>query len=202
MATEILEQATLPRPRYRYTAGQYIEFEQASDVKHSYYAGEIVAMVGASRAHCLIVTNLVSLLHTLLMDRDFLVFPSDMRVKVNASGLYTYPDVSVVAGEGEYEMRGPQSLLNPLVLIEVLSPSTEEYDQNGKFEHYRLLPSLQHYVLVSQDERRIEVRSRQNDGTWKTSVATDSDRAVSLVAIGCELTLADVYRKVPLESRE
>ena len=119
-----------------------------------------------------------------------------MRVKVNPTGLYTYPDVAVVGGEPRFEDSHVDTLLNPTVLIEVLSDSTEAYDRGGKFAHYRALESLSDYLLVAQNEPRIEDFRRQTDGQWLYSVADGLDAEVEIANIGCVLHLAEVYERV------
>jgi Uma2 family endonuclease len=126
------------------------------------------------------------------------VYPSDMRVRVSATGLYTYPDVVVVCGEPRLEDDEQDTLLNPSLIIEVLSPSTESYDRGKKFEHYRTLESLVEYLLVAQDEPRVEQFVRQPGGTWLFTATSGRDAVVHLPSLGCSLALAEIYDKVPL----
>jgi Uma2 family endonuclease len=186
--------ATAPRPYY--TVEEYLAFERGSDMKHEYYAGEIFAMVGASRRHVLIVTNTVGELHAALKGRDCTVYATDMRLRVSPTGLYTYPDVTVVCGRAEFGEEPPDTLLNPKIIIEVLSKSTESYDRTTKFEHYKTLDSVTDYLLISQDAHHVEHHARQTDGTWRSSVAEGLNGVVRLESIGCELRLSELYDKV------
>jgi Uma2 family endonuclease len=174
----------------------YLAQERASEQRHEYLAGEIFLMSGGSEQHSLIAANTTASLHTQLRQRPCRVYTSDMRVKVSATGLYTYPDVSVVCGEAQFEDDQRDTLLNPTVVVEVLSPSTEAHDRGKKSQHYRALESLREYLLIAQDTQRIEQYVRQPDDRWVLSDVYRSEGSVNLVAIGCTLTLADVYEKV------
>ncbi len=182
----------------KWTVEEYLAFERASEEKHEYYAGEIFAMSGASRRHNLIVMNTGTTLNSQLAQRSFEVYPSDMRVKVNAIK-YTYPDVSVVCDEPRFADGEFDTLLNPIVIIEVLSDSTENYDRGKKFEHYRTLESLQEYVLIAQDEIHAEHYVRAA-GKWILTEAKTIDAIVELSSVDCTLALADIYRKVTFEA--
>ncbi len=175
---------------------QYLVIERAAVRKSEYYAGEMFAMAGASRAHNLIVGNLIASLHSLCREGPCEVYPSDMRVKVDATGLYTYPDVVVVCEQPVFEDAHVDTLLNPTLLIEVLSESTEKYDQGKKSRHYRRLESLQEYLLISQYEPRVEHYARQNDGHWILTDAIGPESVVPLAAIDAELLLSEVYARV------
>ena len=181
--------------RKKWTVEEYLAFERQSEEKHEYYAGEIFAMSGASREHNIIVINTGTILNSQLAQRPCEVYPSDMRVKVNPIK-YTYPDVSVVCAEprfadGEFDM-----LLNPTVIVEVLSDSTEDYDRGKKFKHYMGIDSLQEYILIAQDEVRIDHYIRQSQGDWIISISKTLGASIELPSINCTLALADVYRKV------
>lgn len=185
----------------KWTVEEYLAFERASDEKHEYYAGEIFATSGASRRHNIIVINAGTTLNAQLAERPCEVYPSDMRVKVSAIK-YTYPDVCVVCGEPQFADSEFDTLLNPTVLIEVLSDSTEDYDRGKKFKHYMGISSLQEYVLIAQDEVRVDHFIRQADGDWLLSYATAFDTRMALPSIACTLRLADVYRKVTFETSD
>lgn len=178
------------------TPEQYLEVERRAETKHEYVAGQVVAMSGASRRHNLIVANLVGEILPQLKGRPCEVYPSDMRLHIPATGLYTYPDVTVVCGTPELEDEHFDMLLNPTVLIEVLSPSTEQWDRGRKAEHYRGIPSLQEYVLVSQDAPRIEQYRRQGEREWMLIDAIGTEERIELTSIGCGLALRDVYDRV------
>ena len=186
-------------PQHQWTAAEYLTFERESTVKHEFIDGQVVAMSGASRNHNLIAGNVTGLMFNQLAERPCEHYPSDMRVHVPATGLYTYPDVSVMCGEAELQDDEFDTLLNPTVIIEVLSRSTERYDRGTKFRDYRSIPSLQQYVLISQDRPHIEYYTRQDDGGWLLHDASGLDAVVELSSIGCKLRLKDVYRKVSFE---
>jgi len=178
------------------TPEEYLAFERKSEVRHEYFAGEVLAMVGASRRHNIIAANIIRVLGNQLLERPCNVYPSDMRVKVSATGKYTYPDVSVTCEEELFDDDEKDTLLNPVVFIEVLSDSTEAYDRGRKFEHYRQIESLTQYLLVSQEPHRVEQFVRQNERDWMFSAYNDAADVVNLGVIGCGLALKDVYAKV------
>ena len=184
-------------PQTKMTPAEYLAFERVqTDAKHEYLHGEITAMSGASLVHNIIVTNLVINIGTQMRGRPCNVFSSDMRVKIPATGLYTYPDIAALCGVPQLEDAAADTLLNPSVIIEVLSPSTEAYDRGTKFAHYQTIGSLQEYVLVAQDKPRIEIFRRQENGDWLYSVAQTPEATVRLDVINCELALAEVYEGV------
>ncbi|MBI5016123.1 MAG: Uma2 family endonuclease [Deltaproteobacteria bacterium] len=186
----------LVEPTARMTPKEYLEAERKADLKSEYLAGEVFAMAGAGESHNLIVANLIVGLGTQLRKRPCRVYPSDMRVLVRETGLYTYPDVAVVCGEPRFLDDRRDTLLNPTLLVEVLSESTEAYDRGKKFEHYREIESLQEYLLVSPTEPSLERFLRQEAGTWLFSEARGLGAAAELASIGCTLMLAEVYEKV------
>lgn len=187
-------------PRVRITPDEYLDLERRGRVKSEYIDGDVYAMAGASRKHILITFNLVRLLGVQLVGRSCEGYGSDMRVWLPAVKSYYYPDVSVVCGEPRFQDADVDTLLNPTVVIEVLSPSTADFDRGLKFEHYRTLNSLQEYVLVAQDTPHIVRYTRQADNTWLLSETRALDGAVSLASIGCALHVSEVYDKVQLES--
>ena len=183
-----------------YTPAQYLAMERAAETKHEYFNGRIYAMSGAQRSHVRVATNVVILLGTQLRGRPCEVFNSDMRIRVSATGLYTYPDVSALCGEPEFEDEEVDVLLNPTVLVEVLSKSTEAYDRGRKFDHYRSIPMLREYVLFEQDQARVEhyVRDGASGDRWGLTVVRGLDATLELPAVGCTLPLRDVYDRVEL----
>ena len=183
-------------PKSRLTPEQYLAFERKAAIKSEYFDGEMFAMSGASREHNLIGGNIGRELGEQVKDRDCEVYIADMRVKVNPTGLYTYPDVSVVCGQPQFEDREVDTLMNPKVLFEVLSDSTERYDRGKKSEHYRKLESLAEYLLISQDRVHVEHYVRQPDNQWLLSETTDLEATIPLPSIGCQLAIAEVYRKI------
>ncbi len=182
-----------------WTIKDYLTYERANAQRHEYLDGKIYAMVGASANHNLIVGNTYASLHAQLRKRPCVIFPSDMRVKISRTGLYTYPDISVGCGEPQFEDEYRDTLLNPMVIVEVLSPSTETYDRGKKFQHYRTLASLQEYLLIAQDSYRIELYTRQADDRWLLSDVNRVDAVLTLAAVQCTLAVADVYEKVSFE---
>jgi len=182
--------------KVRYTPEQYLALERSSPIKHEYYAGELFAMAGASRRHNLIVLNFGAELRTQLRDRPCEVYVADMRVRVGPAGPYTYPDIAVVCDEPRFQDDEFDTLLNPTVIVEVLSPSTEAHDRGDKFAHARRLASLQEYVLVSQDLSRVERYTRQGED-WLLTELSHLDDSLGLASIGCEVPLREIYARVP-----
>lgn len=178
------------------THAQYVALERASAAKHELVNGEIVAMSGGSPAHSLIAANVTRLLGNLLVSDPCAVFNSDLRVVVKATGLTTYPDVTVVCGPRELHPEDDHAITNPRVILEVLSPTTEAYDRGAKFAHYQSVPSLEEYVLVASVGRRIEHYRRQPTGQWLLTTHVADDASVELPALGGSVRLGDVYAKV------
>ena len=183
-------------PKTKLTPEEYLEFERKSEIKHEYFDGEIFAMSGAKRNHNVIAWNIGGELRQKLKGKNCEAYPGDMRVFVPATGLYTYPDLVVVCGEPEFQDDVFDTLLNPTLLIEVLSDSTEGYDRGKKFQHYRSIESLREYVLVSQDEARIEKYVKTGDGFWLLSEAVGLDSEIEFSSIECRIPLAEVYDKI------
>jgi Uma2 family endonuclease len=185
-------------PKLRFTPEQYLALERQAEYKSEFLDGEIFAMAGASREHNLIAGNVFASLHGQLRGRPSETYPNDMRIKVTATGLRTYPDVVVVCGEPQFEDENGDTLLNPTLLVEVLSRTTEAYDRGEKFAHYRLLESLVEYVLIAQNRCQVERLTRQPDGQWLLSEARDLGGSIALTSIGSQLALAEVYGRVKL----
>ena len=181
------------------TPEEYLRQERKAPFKSEYYAGEVFAMAGASPRHVLITTNTAASLVPQLKGRPCFVFTADLRVKVSAARLYTYPDVVVVCGRPRYEDRQKDTLLNPTVLVEVLSDSTEAYDRGEKFGMYRTLESLTDYLLISQTHAMIEHFLRQPNGQWLLTNSRSMDAIATIESIDCTLPLADVYDKVEFD---
>lgn len=184
------------QPKTFLTPEEYLTLERKAEYKSEYVNGEVYAMVGASRRYNLISTNIIASLAQQLKKRPCEVYPSDMRVRVPATNLYTYPDVIVVCGEAKFEDEHVDTLLNPTVLVEVLSPSTASYDRTRKFGYYRTIESLAEYLLVAQDEYKVEQYARQPDNRWLLSDISSLEGVVNLDSIQCVLSLADIYDKV------
>lgn len=186
----------LQRKQKRMTPEQYLAMERAAETKSEFLGGEIFAMTGASRQHNKIVVNTLSALRPQLRRRPCEIYPSDMRVKVVSTGLYTYPDISLVCGQIQFEDSTQDTLLNPQVIIEVLSKSTAAYDRGEKFEHYRKIPSLVEYLLIAQERCLVEHFTRQPDDRWLLAEANSLQDVIELPSVGCKLALADVYEDV------
>lgn len=177
---------------------EYLAFERTSEIKHEYLDGEIFAMSGASRSHNRISWNIVAALDPQLKESGCEGFVSDQRVQIPATGLFTYPDVVVVCGEPElYGDETPETLVNPTLIVEVLSSTTEDYDRGRKFAHYRGIPSLQLYLLVAQERAHVERFERQPNGLWLLYETDDLEERLDLPAVGAGLALSDVYYRVP-----
>ena len=181
--------------RIRMTEDEYLAFERASDEKHEYIDGEIFAMSGGKSNHSAVASGLIRVLGNALYGRRCIVHTSDMRLYIPTSRRYVYPDSSVVCGRSDMKGDKNDILLNPRIIVEVLSPSTEEYDRGDKFTHYKKIPSLAHYVLASQDEKLVEVFTRQNDDSW-TCEKYEAGQKIALPAIDCEIDVDQVYANV------
>jgi Uma2 family endonuclease len=175
------------------TYDEYVAAEAASECKHEWLRGEVFAMAGGTPEHAGLAAGMITQLGAVLRDRPCRVFSADLRVKVQATGLATYPDISVVCGKLETASDDAQAITNPTVLVEVLSDSTEAYDRGEKFAHYRRIPSLREYILVSQRERRIEVHRLNASGHWELHEA-GAGESIELTSLGCRLAVDEVYR--------
>jgi Uma2 family endonuclease len=183
----------------RFTPEQYLATERKADFKSEYDGGYITATAGASRKHNLIALNFASEIRSQLRSRACEAYIGDMRLCVSPNGLYTYPDVMAVCGEGQYLDADVDTLLNPTMIAEVLSDSTESYDRGRKFGHYQRLSSLKEYVLVAQDEVRVERYTRRGDD-WILTVFTSLDDTLRLASIDCAVPLRDIYDRIEFSS--
>jgi Uma2 family endonuclease len=186
------------QPKPYLTPEEYLVIERKAEYKSEYLNGEMFAMAGASERHVTIVANLMYLLVGQLRGRPCKAYASDLRVRVSPTGLYTYPDVVVVCGQPQFADDQKDTLLNPTLIIEVLSASTKDYDRGGKFEHYRSLVSLQEYVLIDQEKYHVEHFMRQPDSRWLLAETNNLEDAIQLLSISCRLALAEIYDKVDL----
>lgn len=185
------------------TVDEYLELEASADTKSEYFDGEVFTMAGGTPEHNLIAANLIRELGNQLEERPCRVYTSDQRVKIPDTGLYTYPDVTVVCGEPQFEGRDRRALLNPTVIVEVLSETTEADDRGDKFAHYRRLTSLREYVLVASDRRRIERFTRQEGAAeWVLTECGDAAGSHALPSVECALSLPRVYSKVEFVQRQ
>ena len=180
---------------------EYLRLERQAEYKSEYLNGEIFAMSGASRQHNLITVNIGAELNRQLKGKPSEAYVSDMRVKVRSNGLYTYPDVIVVCREPQFEDKEVDTLLNPTLLVEVLSQSTERYDRIAKTSYYRTIDSLQEHLLVAQHEVRVEQYLRQPNGQWSQTQYTSPDSVVQLPSIDCSLRLSDIYDKIVFDPK-
>jgi Uma2 family endonuclease len=187
-----------------YSPEQYIAIEREAQTRSEYVNGGIYAKSSASREHNLITGNVSAEIRAQLRGRPCEVYISDMRVKVSSTGMYTYPDVVAVCGGPAFEDRQVDTLINPTLIVEVLSPSTEGYDRGEKFAHYRRLESLQDYVLVAQDKVRVEHFVRRDDasGQWVLTEISEPGGTLHLASIGCDLSLSDIYDRVESPTSE
>ena len=176
---------------------EYLDWEEDQPTKHEYFHGRIYAMTGGSLEHVTVIQNLGASLSNRLRGGKCRVFTSELRVKVDATGLYTYPDASVVCGEMQLDRRTKSvTLLNPTLIIEVLSPSTEAYDRGDKFNHYRRLPSLTDYILISTRSAQVEHFQRHEDENWLLTVRTGNEATLTIKALGIELPFTEIYEYV------
>jgi Uma2 family endonuclease len=182
------------RPRHRYTYAQYVALERESSTKHEFFDGEIYAMAGGSEDHSALAANVIAALVGAIGDRPCRVHTSDLRIYVEAVGLATFPDAAVICGPLQQHAPSPNATaLNPLILLEVTSDSSEEYDTGAKLELYRTIPTLREVLLVSHRERRVTVHRRDASGAWVTRVAIGGGR-LAVEALDAELLVDAIYR--------
>jgi Uma2 family endonuclease len=186
------------QPKTYLTPEEYLAVERKAEDKSEYIDGVMVAMTGASRRHNLLAVNITRELSHQLKGRPCETYASDMRVRISSTRLYTYPDVVVVCGEPRFEDEHVDTLLSPTLIVEVLSESTELYDRGKKFSFYRTVESLAEYLLVAQDECRVEQYVKQTGGRWLLSDFRSTEDVVELTSIQCRLALREVYEKVAL----
>ena len=177
---------------------EYLERERTASWKSEYVCGEIVAMAGGSVPHSLIINNAQFVLTLRLQDKPGFVFNSDLRVSVRWRELITYPDVTVLCSPPEYVDDKRDVIKNPTMIIEVLSPSTKAFDRGEKSKLYRSLASLQEYLLIEPEPVDIEHWRRLSGGTWEVTAVREPDAILRLSSVGCEVAVAEIYRKVEL----
>ncbi|MFZ5896515.1 MAG: Uma2 family endonuclease [Myxococcota bacterium] len=180
---------------HRFSFDEYVRLDEDSLTKHEFVAGQVYAMSGGTPEHAGIAANIARLLGNALAGRPCRVFSPDLRVRVKATGLGTYAGVTVICGQIEFDPEDPKrhTAINPKVLVEVLSPSTEDYDRGEKLGNYKQIPSLAEVVLVAHERREIEVVRREPDGTWSRDVLRNGE-SVTLTSLGCELSVDEIYR--------
>lgn len=188
--------ASAPIQKSYLTAEEYLALERQAETRSEYIEGEMVAMTGGTSGHSLVTMNLGGLLWQQLRQGSCRVYSGDLRIWIPEAEVYFYPDLSVVCGEPRFADGTQDNLLNPILIVEVLSPSTESYDRGRKFESYQLLDSLKEYVLVAQDRPRVEHYLRQDGHVWLYTEVSGLDSSASLTSVGCQLPLAEIYERV------
>lgn len=186
-------------PKRYLTPGEYLEIERNAEYKSEYHDGEMFAMAGASESHNLIQLNFSGELRQQFRGKSCRAYPSEMRVRI-AGVRYVYPDASAICGDPEFAEDQRDTLLNPSVVIEVLSPSTESYDRDRKFELYKKIGSLREYVLIASDRIHVDLYVRTADGEWIPTSYDEPDETVKLASVGAEVRLADIYEKVEFQT--
>lgn len=189
-------------PERRYTLEEYLELDRTSEERLEFWDGEIFCMSGGSEHHYEIETNIVTFLKTSLRARGCRVYTGNVRVKVPSAPPYRYADVSALCDEAAVfeEIGGADALVNPQLLVEVLSPSTENYDRVKKFTHYKSIPTLREYLLVEQQRPHVTRLYKQDDGTWIHTEINDLKSTLTLSSLGCELPLTEIYAGVSFDS--
>ena len=182
-----------------FTPEEYLTLERAAEFKSEFIDGQIYAMSGGSPKHSTISVNVTGQIHGQLKGRLCQAFSNVMKVRTGTQNLFSYPDLTVVCDEPRFHDSQQDVLLNPTLIVEVLSPSTEAFDRRRKFSQYQEIASLQTYVLIAQDTPRIEQYVRQEDNSWNVSIVTGLENSIYLASINCQLLLADVYERVEFE---
>jgi Uma2 family endonuclease len=184
------------RAKRHFTPEQYLAMEDTADYKSEYFQGEIFVMAGASSNHNLIAGNVYAALHQSLRNKPCLVYTSDMRLLVKKNGLFTYPDVTVVCGRPQFFENRTDTVANPILVVEVLSESTKDYDRGFKFELYRALETLREYVLIDQSKVHVEHYQRLDDGRWLLQEFDRAEDTLQLLSVEFKIRLSEIYEKV------
>jgi Uma2 family endonuclease len=195
----------VPLERRRYTVEEYFEFETAAETRHEYIDGRIIDMAGGTDPHSHITFNLIGVLWSVLKGKPCQARESNLRIRYGNQVRYGYPDASIFCGQPDFDSKAPSTttLLNPRVLFEVLSPSTEAYDRGKKFEYYREIESLEEYVLIAQDRPSVDVYRRQSTGMWTIQRPyTGLTSKVEILSAGIEIPLAELYAGVEFPSED
>ena len=180
------------------TEAEYLELEETASIKHEYFQGCIYAMSGGSNTHAVLCTNAAVTLVTRLRGKECRAVGSEQRVKIEATGLLTYPDASVYCPPARFEGRHDETLLNPTAIVEVLSPSTQTYDRTTKFDHYKQIASLTDYILIEQEHVRVEHYQRGEGDVWTVRIYNQRSRSVALTSLDLELPLEELYERLEL----
>jgi Uma2 family endonuclease len=198
-STTLRDVTSLPETSRRLSEAEYLTIERSAEFKSEFFNGEMFAMAGGTPQHSLIATNLAAEFRNRLRNHPCAPYNSDLRIKVEATGLCTYPDLSVICGALEFAPGTDDTVINPTLIVEVLSDTTEAYDRGKKFEHYRQIAALQEYLLVSQKEPRMEQFVRQPDGRWLLNEASGRDQRLELSSLNITLELAEVFARIKFE---
>lgn len=193
--------AMASQPLTRLTPEEYLALDRASDQKNEFWCGEVYAIAGGSPAHSFVISNVQIALGTRFLERDCLVFNSDLRVCVDASKLWTYPDITVVCGQPKYTDEKRDTISNPALVVEVLSPNTKRFDRGEKLRLYAQCPSVRGILLVDPESVDVEYSWLLPNGHWETAFVSDRTAVVTLSGFDCELPVAEIYRKVELLNR-
>lgn len=184
------------QPHSFLTPEEYLEIERKAEFRSEYHGGEMFAMAGAREAHNLVNGNAFGELRSQLRRTPCRIYSNEMRVQIPAAGLYVYPDIVVVCDPPRFADQEFDTLLNPVALVEVLSPSTEAYDRGKKFEQYGTLPSLREYLLLATEYMHADLFTRETGAKWVVSSASGAEDCIEFSSIPCRLVLKDVYEKV------
>ncbi len=180
----------------RLSVANYLELEQNSDIRHEYHRGELFAMAGGTRNHSVLGSNIVTEFNLLTRRSGCTTFNGDLRIRIEAEDCFLYPEAAVVCGPEQFSAIDPNALVNPVLVAEVLSDSTEAYDRGEKFKLYRTLGSLSEYVLISQKQPLVEVFSRDDNGSWQFRVNEGLEATISLRSMKADIAMQDLYRGV------
>ena len=183
-------------PLYQMTEEEYLLFEEQSEERHEYYQGETFAMAGGSVTHARIMQNTARAIGNALDGKGCEAFGSDLRIRIEAFGLYTYPDMSIVCDDLKYYKDRTDTIVNPVVIIEALSPGTESYDRGEKFAFYREIPALQEYLLILSAKMQVEHYRRQESGQWLLTVYNKPDDLVLIESVAERIPIAELYDRV------
>jgi Uma2 family endonuclease len=189
------------QPEHQYTPEDYLVFDRASENKNEFLDGVIYAMGGATARHVQIVGNVARELGNQLRDKPCVVYSADLRVQVSQGGLYAYPDVVIVCGDPTFIDSNLDTLTNPLLIVEVLSDSTKNYDRGEKFERYRSIKSFREYLLIAQDKVHVEQYIRQDDGSWVLRETNNLSDIIELDSIACRIPVAEIYLKISIKNQ-
>lgn len=194
---------TASKPEIKfYTREEYLELEEKAEEKHEYHNGEIIAMTGGTTNHNILAGKFYALLLSFLEDENYQIYIGDVRLWIEKYRRYTYPDVMIIKGEPVYEGKGKTTVINPLLIVEILSKSTENYDQNDKFDSYRTLPTLQEYLLVDQYQYYVKQFTKIEENKWLLTDYRGQDTMVKLESINYEISLESLYKKINFDSKK